>query len=39
METIVKKGMEIGLSAKKIAGMLRMDIARIEEVIRKIQTK
>ena len=39
METIVKRGMEIGLSAKEIAGMLRMDIARIEEVIRKIQTK
>ena len=39
METIVKKGIEIGLSAKEIAGMLRMDIARIEEVIRKIQTK
>ena len=39
METIVKKGMEIGFSAKEIAGMLRMDIDRIEEVIRKIQTK
>ena len=39
METIVKKGMEIGLSAKEIAGMLRMDIERIEEVIKKIQTK
>jgi len=39
METIVKKGMEIGLSTKEIAVMLRMDIERIEEVIRKIQTK
>ena len=39
METIVKKGIEIGLSAKEIAGMLRMNIERIEEVIRKIQTK